>query len=75
MITKEQAHKLVAEAVRGKFDWLPEGDEIIIIEAETIERPWGWAIFHTSKLWLETNGTKYALAGNAPTLVGRESGS
>jgi hypothetical protein len=41
MITKEQAHKLVAEAVGGKRDWLPEGDEIIIVEAETIERSWG----------------------------------
>lgn len=74
MITKEQAHKLVAEAVAGKPDWLPEGDEIIVVETETIERPWGWAIFHTSKLWLETNDTKYALAGNAPTLVERDTG-
>lgn len=39
MITKEQAHKLVAEAVAGKPEWLPEGDEIIIVESETIERP------------------------------------
>ena len=74
MITKEQAHKLVAEAVGGKRDWLPEGDEIIVVETETIERSWGWAIFHTSKLWLETNDIKYALAGNAPTLVERETG-
>lgn len=74
MITKEQAHKLVAEAVGGKRDWLPEGDEIITVETETIERPWGWAVFHTSKLWSETNDIKYALAGNAPTLVERETG-
>ncbi|SEI09118.1 Immunity protein 35 [Rheinheimera pacifica] len=74
MVTKEVAHKLVAEAVGGEFDWLPEGDEIIIIERNTIEKPWGWVIFHTSKLWLETNDIKYAIAGNAPTIVERETG-
>lgn len=74
MATKDEAHKLVAEAVCGKFDWLSEGDEIIIVEENTIERPWGWIIFHTSKLWLETNAIKYAIAGNAPTLVERETG-
>ncbi|WP_158534797.1 YrhB domain-containing protein [Pseudomonas sp. URMO17WK12:I2] len=75
MITKEQAHQLVAEALGRKPDWLPKDDEIIIVDAATIERSWGWAIFHTSKLWLETNDTKYALAGNAPTLVERETGT
>ncbi|MCQ2032274.1 YrhB domain-containing protein [Stutzerimonas zhaodongensis] len=74
MVTKEEAHKLVADAVCGTPAWLSDGDEIIIVEANTIEKPWGWVIFHTSKLWLETNDFKYALAGNAPTLVERETG-
>ncbi|WP_407297881.1 hypothetical protein [Stutzerimonas zhaodongensis] len=31
-------------------------------------------MFHTSKLWLETHDIRYAIAGNAPIIVERETG-
>lgn len=74
MITKEQARQLVAASVCGRPDWLPEDDEIIILDEHTIERPWGWVFFHTSRKWHETGDISYALAGNSPLLVERLTG-
>ena len=45
-----------------------------MIDEATIERPWGWVFFHTSKLWRETGEIRYAVAGNAPLIVEREGG-
>ena len=74
MITTEQARQLVASQVCGRPEWLPSEDEIIIVDESTIEKPWGWMFFHTSKKWLETHDIKYALAGNSPIIVERASG-
>jgi Immunity protein 35 len=74
MITKEQARDLVAKEVCGQPDWLPEDDELIIFDESAIEKPWGWVFLHTSRKWLETKDFRYALVGNAPTLVERSTG-
>lgn len=74
MITKEQARQLVAESVCGRPEWLPDDDEIIILDAHTIEKPWGWVFFYTSKKWHETHEIKYAIAGNAPIVVEKTTG-
>ena len=71
MLTFDQARHLVSEQVCVRPDWLPPEDEIVIDDAATIERPWGWVFFHTSKLWIETQDIRYALAGNAPLIVER----
>ena len=73
MITQEEAQRLVVEHL-GRPDWLPSEDDWIVVEEATIEKPWGWVFFHTSKLWRETGESQYAIAGNAPVLVERESG-
>jgi hypothetical protein len=44
---------------------------IIILEGQTIEKPWGWVFFYTSRKWHETGDIRYALAGNAPIIVER----
>ena len=49
MITKEEARQPVAESVCGKVDWLPDDDELILLEEQTLEKPWGWVFFYTSK--------------------------
>ena len=69
MITKEKARELVVAEVCGRPDWLPPEDELIIVDEATIERPWGWVFFHTSKKWKETGNFKYAILGNAPIIV------
>jgi hypothetical protein len=75
MLTREGAHRLVASRAAGEAGAdLGPGDELVIVEENTIERPWGWVVFYTSKLWRETQDVRYALAGNAPYLVERTSG-
>lgn len=73
MINKEQALEIVKKII-SDFD-LPEDDEYIILEKETIEKDWGWVFFYTSKKWHETNDFRYAVAGNAPYIVLREYGN
>ena len=69
MITKEQAKNLVKKKIDDLHIELPNGDEIIILEQETIEKPWGWVFFYTSRKWFENSDDIYAIAGNAPILV------
>jgi Immunity protein 35 len=74
MVTHEQARALVAATVCVRPEWLPPEDEIILLDESTIERPWGWVFFHTSRKWAETQDIRYALAGNAPLMVERTTG-
>jgi Immunity protein 35 len=73
-LTKEQARALVVEQVCPGPKWLPSEDEIMIIDQATIEKPWGWVFFYTSKLWYETQDIRYAVAGNAPIIVEKVTG-
>lgn len=74
MITKEAAYNLVFQMVGGQADFLLDDDEILILEESTIEKDWGWVFFHTSKKWHETRDINYAIAGNSPIIVDKESG-
>lgn len=74
MITKQAARELVYEKVGGTSPNLPEDDEIIILDEATIEKPWGWVFFYTSRKWFETKDIKYAIAGNAPIIVEKDTG-
>ena len=73
MITQIEARELVSKKVCGPSLDFPD-DEIIILDEYTIEKPWGWVFFHTSKKWHETNDIKYAIAGNSPIIVEKETG-
>ena len=75
MITKEQARALVASEILASSGNLREGDEWIVLDASTIEKPWGWVFFYTSRKWHETLDFEYAVAGNAPFIVERETGA
>ncbi|AXK40122.1 YrhB domain-containing protein [Crenobacter cavernae] len=66
MVTKEQARRLVEAEVCN--------DEIVIVDEATIEKPWGWVFSYASKTWLETKDPRYAIVGNAPIIVERQSG-
>jgi Immunity protein 35 len=74
MITFAEARDLVAKTVGQHPDWLAPEDEVVIVDEMTIERPWGWVFFYTSRLWLDTEDIKYAIAGNSPLFVERASG-
>jgi hypothetical protein len=74
MTTKEQAREIALAHVRAAAIDLPDGDELVIADESTIERSWGWVFFYSSKLWLQTREARFALAGNAPLIVARETG-
>ena len=75
IITKEKARVLVEKKIDDLRIELLDDDEIIILDQETIEKPWGWVFFYTSRKWFETNDVIYAIAGNAPILVEKATGT
>jgi hypothetical protein len=46
----------------------------VTLHDKTIEKPYGWIFFYTSKQWRETGELRFAVAGNAPFLVLRSTG-
>lgn len=52
------------------------GSEIsfAILDARTVERPFGWVFFYQSRRYLETRDPSEVLAGNAPLIVDRLTG-
>lgn len=51
-----------------------DGIETILLDEQTIEKPYGSIFYYTSKLYKETGDFQYAIAGNAPFLVEKETG-
>lgn len=51
------------------------GDELMIVDDETLERDWGWVFFCVSRLWYETGEVRYATDSAPPLIVSREDGS
>ena len=71
-IDRSEARAIAARYVESFDVGLPEGDVLVLVDEHTIEKPYGWIFFYCSKGWLETSDLKYALAGNAPFLVKRD---
>lgn len=74
MLNYEDAIAVVERELANAGD-LPEGDSLVLLLQETIERPFGWVFFYSSLLHRETGELMYALAGNAPLIVNRFSGA
>ncbi len=54
--------------------WSVRGDEPAVIDEATKEEDFGWVFFYNSKRYLETKKILFALAGNGPVFVGKDSG-
>lgn len=67
MLTKPEALELVAEKLRQ----MSAPDDPFVVDAGTIEKPYGWVFFFNSKTYLETEDYRYALAGNGPVIVNK----
>jgi hypothetical protein len=52
----------------------PDKPEMIILDEYTVEKNYGWIFYWTSRLWHETGDFQFAIAGNGPILVSRETG-
>jgi hypothetical protein len=49
-------------------------EECVILEEYTIVKPYGWIFFYNSRQFVETKNWLYALGGNGPAVVERDSG-
>ena len=71
MIDRKQAEDIVkAELVRRGG-----GDNIVIVDEHTVERPFGWVFIYNTREYLESGQLADALAGNDPWIVDRRDGS
>ncbi len=71
MVTKQQAIKLVEKQLTKM-----ESDEPLQIYVDGIdEHDWGWVIGYNTKTYIETENSEYALVGNSPFIVIRETGA
>ncbi len=66
-ITIEQARILAQKELSASPDF--ETLELVLLDARTITRSYGWIFFWQSKKFLETGDTAYAIAGNGPLFV------
>lgn len=74
MISYEEASARVEDVLARWPDAQETGDSLVILHERTMEKPWGWVFFYTSKQFHETGDFRFALAGNAPYIVERETG-
>jgi hypothetical protein len=50
-------------------------DEYVVVESRTIEKQYGWVFVFNSKKFVETGNILYALGGNGPIIVEKDSGT
>jgi hypothetical protein len=72
MLTKPEAVELVSKKLRQMST--PD-DPFVVVDADTIEKPFGWVFFYNSKKFLETGAFSYSLAGNGPVMVNKHDGT
>jgi len=67
-------HRVKETYLKGWYNEDNPEDELIILVDDIIDRPEYWVIPYTSRLWHETEDMTYAIAGNAPIIVNKQSG-
>ena len=72
MLNRSEALALIRQHLRALS---PPDGEWVVMEAKTIEKPYGWVFYFDSKAYLETGVVSHALAGNGPMIVNRHDGS
>ena len=70
----EQAKSKVIGELAKISDCCPHGTEFILIEENTIEKPWGWVFFYQNKTFVNIKTMTEEIAGNAPFIVNRSTG-
>src|SRR5262249_42839338 len=53
---------------------LPPGDELVLVDDDTLERDWGWVFFFASRRWRETGEPALRNEGEGPLIVNRFDG-
>jgi hypothetical protein len=70
-ITAEQALEIARKTVAG----IEGGSEYVILEDQTVEKPFGWVFSYAPKKYVETKDMKYLRPGDGPLVVQREDGT
>jgi hypothetical protein len=50
-------------------------DRLVLVDASTIERPFGWVFFYDSARHMKTGDDRHRVFGNAPIIVDKRNGS
>jgi hypothetical protein len=74
MLTLEDARQMVASQLEEWNEGISGPEKLVILDEHTIERSWGWVFFWTSQGWRDGD-ISYALGGNAPFIVDRQTGT
>ena len=73
MITYEEAKALVQTEISKENPYEPDL-KLEILDADTVEKEWGWIFYYDSADHIRTGDDIYLLAGNAPIIVNKETG-
>jgi hypothetical protein len=76
MITKDDAVRIVGEHLnRGAGGPYAGDDELLVDDAWTIEREYGWLFSYNRAAYFRTKNRRDGLVGNGPILVRRDDGA
>ena len=70
-LTRQQALEVAKKTLAEQ----PHGDEYVIQEGNTVERPFGWVFFYDTRKYIETKDPAYIRPGNGPLVVERSGGA
>ena len=74
MLTHREARERALAHMRSRPVDLPPGDELVLVDDDTLEREWGWVFFFASRRWRETGEPALRSEGEGPLIVNRFDG-
>jgi hypothetical protein len=75
MLGHREARDRALAHMRSRPADLPPGDELVIVDDDTLEREWGWVFFFASRRWRDTGDPAFRSEGEGPLIVNRFDGS
>jgi hypothetical protein len=68
MLNKTEALEIVSKKLQ-QISTL--ADPFVVVEENTMEKPFAWIFFYNSKKFIDTGISRYRLAGNGPIFVNK----
>ena len=75
MVTLNEARELALASFQTFAPSLAEGDEFIITDECVTERPTGWVIYPSSRMYSLTRSDDYCILGICPLFIDSATGS
>ncbi len=70
----KQAKSKVVGELEKISDSCPHGTRFVLIEENTLEKPWGWVFFYQNEKFVDLKTMAEEIASNAPFIVNRHTG-